>query len=264
MADFAQLVVQLELQQAQFVKGMNDAAKRLENVNNAAKKTQSGLDGLAKGFKAVQAAAAAGAAAMGAVRVGEAIIRAGDQVKTLEGQFKALTGDGARAADMLQRVFDVAARAGAPLEATGAAMARMTIALGDMGATNQQIADLTENFLKLGAVGGASGAESAAAFQQLGQALAAGKLQGDELRSVMENTPLVARAIAKELGVAVGELKKLGSEGKISAKDIANALLKVTQDVDRQFAQLPKTLEMSLNSTRGAMDKISRGIRQGI
>lgn len=247
MADFASLIVQLELQQAAFTKGMNDAAKKLDQVANSAKKTQSSLTGLQQGFQAVKVAAAAIGTAMAAVRGGEAIIRAADNLKMLQASFKALTGDATRGTDLLARVVEVADRTGAPLESTGAAMQRLTIAMKELGGTNAQVANLTETFLMLGTIGGTSTEDAARALTQLSQGLAAGALQGEELKAILEGMPLVAQAIAKELGVTIGQLKKMGSEGQISAQQVANALLKMTDQVRKEFGTMPVTLDQALN-----------------
>lgn len=247
MADFASLTVQLELQQAAFAKGMADSAKKLDQLSNSAKKTQTSLTGLQQGFAAAQRAAAAMATAFAAIKGGEAIIKAADNIKTLEASFTALTGNAAKGADMLRRVVEVADRTGSPMEDTASAMQRLTIALGGLGATNQQVADLAENFLKLGKIGGTSAADAGRALVQLAQGLGAGALAGDELKAILEGMPLVADAIAKEFGVARGELKKMGSDGQLEASRVANAILKMTQDVDKAFAGMPVTLENSLN-----------------
>ena len=247
MADMGQLVVQLELQQAQFTKGMNDAAKRLERLGSEAKKSQAGLNGLAQGFAAIQKAAAAAAAGFAAFRGFEAIVKAGDAIRNLHGSFTALLGSESRAADMLTRIFGIVERTGAPLEAVSGATQRLTIALKELGASNNQIATIAETFIKLGKVGGSSTAETAAGLQQLGQALASGKLGGDELKSIRENVPLVAQAIAQALGVTTGKLKELGEEGKLTADVVANALLKASTDAAAAFTKLPQSYEQALN-----------------
>ena len=77
---------------------------------------------------------------------------------------------------------------------------------------------------------------------QLSQAFASGRLQGDEFRSISENIPPLLDIFAKELGVTRGELKKLGSEGKITSDVIATALLKETENINEAFSQLSPTI----------------------
>jgi tape measure domain-containing protein len=247
MADFADLVVKLELQQAAFQKGMDQAARQLARVQQNAKGAQSAMGGLEAGLNGVAQAAGAAAAAFGTLKGVEAIVKAADSVRNLQGSFTALLGDASRAGDMLQRVFAIVDRTGAPLEAVGAATQRLTIALTGLGASNNQIATITETFIKLAKVGGSSAEETAAGLQQLGQALASGKLGGDELKSIRENAPLVAEAIAKGMGVTTGALKQLGEDGKLTADVVGNALIAASDSAAAAFAKLPQGFEQATN-----------------
>jgi tape measure domain-containing protein len=119
-----------------------------------------------------------------------------------------------------------------------------------MGATNKQIGTIAETFIKLGRVGGASMADVNGALVQFSQGLSSGRLQGDEFRSISERLPLVMRALSAELNVSVGELKKLGTEGKITSDVMANAMINAAKDVDGQFAKLPLTFEQATNNFR--------------
>jgi tape measure domain-containing protein len=107
-----------------------------------------------------------------------------------------------------------------------------------IGATDEQVVQLTSNILKLGAIGGGSAQEIRSGVIQLGQALASGRLQGDELRSILENLPLVARAIADGLGVGVGKLREMGKAGELTAQTVFDALLSRTDEVNRKFETL--------------------------
>lgn len=71
--------------------------------------------------------------------------------------------------------------------------------------------------------------------------MAAGKLQGDEFRSVMENAPLVADAIAKYTGKTKGQLKEMSSEGTITADVIKKAMFAAEEDIEKKFSKMPKT-----------------------
>ena len=90
-------------------------------------------------------------------------------------------------------------------------------------------------------VSGAGAQEATSAMYQLTQAMAAGKLQGDEFRSVMENAPMVAQAIAKYMNVPLGQLKELGAKGQITANIIKNALFSAGEEINEKFKTLPLT-----------------------
>ncbi|MDK1677667.1 tape measure protein, partial [Acinetobacter baumannii] len=79
-----------------------------------------------------------------------------------------------------------------------------------------------------------------------GQALASGTLRGEELNSVMEQTPALAKAIAKGMGITVGELRSVAAEGKITSQEIVKALKNVQDEVDALFAKTDITIGQSL------------------
>lgn len=116
--------------------------------------------------------------------------------------------------------------------------AQLYAALRPTGVTLKETEDAFIGFTAAARVSGATGAEASAALLQLKQALGSGVLQGDELRSIREQAPLVGQAIAKEMGVTVGELKKLGSEGKITTDIVLKALASLKdQNLDKLNAQ---------------------------
>lgn len=106
---------------------------------------------------------------------------------------------------------------------------------------NDQIIKFVEQFNKLATLSGASVYESSQAMYQLTQSMAKGKLDGDELRSVMEGMPLVAKQIAKYLDVDVGTMKELAAEGQVTAEVVRNALLSSAEETDEIFNELGYT-----------------------
>lgn len=121
------------------------------------------------------------------------------------------------------------------------AVAKMKMLAGDTFGTNQEAVGFTELLNKSLKVSGAGQAEQNSAFLQLTQAMAAGKLQGDEFRSVMENAPMVANAISQYMGVSKGELKELSSDGMITADIIKNAMFQAADDINGKFDSMPRT-----------------------
>lgn len=116
--------------------------------------------------------------------------------------------------------------------------AQLYAALRPTGVTLKETEDAFVGFTAAARVSGATSAEASAALLQLKQALGSGVLQGDELRSIREQAPLVGQAIAKEMGVTVGELKQLGSEGKITTDIVLKALATLKdQNLDKLNAQ---------------------------
>jgi tape measure domain-containing protein len=112
---------------------------------------------------------------------------------------------------------------------------RLLRASTTVGASEMEVAKVTDIVAKSLKAGGASAQEQAASLIQLGQALSSGFLQGDELRSLRENAPLLARAIAKAYGVTIGELKQLGAEGKLTSDKVFKAILSGGDEIEAAF-----------------------------
>lgn len=121
------------------------------------------------------------------------------------------------------------------------ATAKMKMLAGDAFGSNEEALGFTELLQKSLKVSGAGTSEQQSAFLQLTQAMSAGKLQGDEFRSVMENAPMVANAIAEYMGKSKGELKEMSSQGLITADIIKGAMFAAADDINGKFAQMPMT-----------------------
>ncbi|OVM44143.1 phage tail protein [Acinetobacter baumannii] len=121
--------------------------------------------------------------------------------------------------------------------------------------TMDDTARLTETVSKAVAISGASAEAADAALVQFGQALASGTLRGEELNSVMEQTPALAKAIAQGMGITVGELRSVAAEGKITSQEIVKALKNVQDEVDALFAKTDITIGQSLTLLNNEITK---------
>lgn len=152
--------------------------------------------------------------------------------------------------------------------------ARLGRALKELNPSQKQPLSATETINKAIIVSGASAASAQAALVQLGQGFASGALRGEELNSVLEQTPRLAEAIVNGMGVSVGKLKELGMQGKLTSEAIFNALISQSKTIDTEFAKMPETVARSLNVLKnnalnslasldsyvGVVDKLSSGI----
>lgn len=100
---------------------------------------------------------------------------------------------------------------------------------------------------------GASTQEASSAMRQITQALGKGIVNGDELNSIMENSPQIARMLAKHLNVSVGELKQLGKEGKISGQALYDTVLENADAIEKQFYAMPVTADRAWNSIKNTV-----------
>ncbi len=192
-----------------------------------------------------------GAAVAGGFAIGE-IVRFGDSIVGMQNKLRSLTADQGLVSSMFNDIARVAGAARAPLQETGDLYFRIARAASDLGITQQQTASITESLAKSMSMTGATAAETSGALLQLGQALQSGRFQGDELRSVLENMPIVSKAMADELGVTIGELRKLGSEGKITSDIFVRAMEKNKKAIDDAFARSVPTATQALNNLKTA------------
>ncbi|MFC0633295.1 tape measure protein [Brevundimonas balnearis] len=161
----------------------------------------------------------------------------------------ALSAAGVAAADLATRqneLVDLANETRTGTAETIALYQRLSIATAELGLSQQDTLRLTELLNKSFASSGLSTQEAASAALQLSQALASGVLQGDELRSLRENAPLVAKAIADSMGVGIGALKELGAEGKITADVIVGALFGASDQINATFDNTATTVGQAL------------------
>lgn len=167
-----------------------------------------------------------------------------DSYTQIQNRLKLTTTDQANLNAVFGELVGISQRTRSSLEANAQLYSKVAINAKELGLSQKDVLQFTESLNKTIKISGASAEEASAGVLQLGQSLASGKLQGDELRSVLENLPAVADVIAKSLGVTRGQLRALGQEGKISAQDIITAFQKARDEIDGKFNKiLPTTSE---------------------
>lgn len=153
-----------------------------------------------------------------------------------------LINDGLQTTQQLQdKIVASANRSRASYSDTANVVAKLGILAGQAFTSNDEMIAFTELMNKNFVIGGASVQEQTAAMYQLTQAMAAGRLQGDEFRSILENAPLLAQSIAKYMGKTTGELREMSSQGLITADVIKNAMFAAADETNKRFAQIPMT-----------------------
>lgn len=154
----------------------------------------------------------------------------------------AMMNDGTRTNAALQKeVMDLSNRTRTNYLENVNAVAKLGSQTEGLFKSNKELLQFQETLNKQFKLGGAGIEEQKNAMLQLTQAMASGRLQGDEYVSINENAPQLMGLIAKELGVSKSALKELSSEGKITADIIKNALLNATDETNKAFQQMPMT-----------------------
>jgi len=197
------------------------------------------------------------------VTLGTQAIRAADQYRVLQGRIAQATRDTGDFMSVSRELFEVSQRTGTALETNVALFQRMAIGAREFGAANADILKVTEAVQKLGIIGGASQSAIAAGTLQLAQGMAAGVLRAEEFNSVIENLPEVAQAIAKGMGMTVGEIRKAVLEGEVLSRDVFVSLLDQAGQVEERFSAVPTSLAQATQKLSDSFAKAS-GESQGL
>lgn len=168
---------------------------------------------------------------------GKALINATDQYTSTMSRLNMMTGGNQKASEAMYKSIAAAANR------SRGSITDMTDLVGKLGIMaksafkggNKEVVAFAEQINKLGVISGSTTQEMNAGMMQLEQSLASGKLQGDELRSVLENMPGVAKTLAQGLGVSTGELRKMGAEGKLTSDVVVQAIMRMKGQTDKDF-----------------------------
>lgn len=218
-----------------------DLARLRESVNNI----QSSVDKVSNSFATFTKALTAGLAIYGTIKT---IFQYSDALTNLDTKLKVATSSQREFEFALDSVRKIANRSRTDIDSIGSLYSRLSRAGQDFGASQGDIAKATEAIAKAMATSGANAQEASAAVIQLGQALGSGKLAGDELRSILENAPPLAKAIADGLGVSVGKLRALGEAGALSSVQVFKAILSQQDKIEKSFSKVGVTYGQALQN----------------
>ena len=153
-----------------------------------------------------------------------------------------MMNDGLQTTEELNRmIYESAQRSRGSYQQTANLVTKLGTLAGDAFSSNQEIIAFAEQLNKQMALSGTTTQEAQAAMLQLTQGLASGTLRGEELNSVLEQTPMIAQSIAKYMGVNTGEMRELASEGAITADVVKNAMFAMADEINAKFEQMPMT-----------------------
>ena len=208
-----------------------NAAAKLGEVAGATSKVASGFGSMGTVVKAVA----------GAFAVKE-FVEITDKFKNINTQLKMAIGNNGDLEKTQAALFKMSQSLNSEYGATALLYSRVAKSSESLGLSQEKLLQVTENVSKAVALSGSSASAAEAALMQFGQALASGTLRGDELNSILEQTPALARTIADGMNVTVGELRKLGAEGKITSEALAKAILSQTEALVQMMGQREKTI----------------------
>ncbi len=187
-----------------------------------------------------------------AVSIAREFVAQSDAMTLVNARLRQASTTAAEFRDLQRDLFSSAQRLGGSYVELAASAARMTPAIQALGGGAREAAKLAEIVIATAKIQGSTAQEAAAAAQQFAQALGSGVLQGDELKSILENNQKLARLLAEGLGVGVGQLKQMGAEGKLTSDAVASAVLKSYQKIQAEAANIPMTFEAGMQRLQNA------------
>ncbi|ETJ02461.1 MAG: Tape measure protein [Veillonella dispar DORA_11] len=201
-------------------------------------------------MNATKSGAAFGAAAIGIEAAGRAMkdmavsaVQTTDQLTQIRARINLINDGSQSTAEIMDKIYSAANRSRGSYLDMADSVAKLNMLAKDAFSSNDEAIYFVEQLNKQFKISGASVEETTSAMYQLTQAMAAGKLQGDEFHSIMENAPMLAQSIASEMGLTVGQLKEMSSQGLITADIIKEALFNSAEETNAKFAEIPMTFQ---------------------
>lgn len=227
----------------QLANGANNATGKMQQFINATNSAKSGWGGFLASFTGNFFA---DLAMRGISMVTGAITELNEtanEFNSIRARLNLITNDQGNAVALNEKIYESAIRARGGYMEMAEATAQLSMSAHDAFPDPREAVSFMEGIQKLFVIGGASKSSQKSAMLQLTQGMASGQLQGDEFRSIAENAPIIENMIAKTMGVSRGELKKLASEGAVTAEVIKKSIMDNMPEIEAQFAKMPKTFD---------------------
>ena len=183
-----------------------------------------------------------------------------DEIGGLESRIADVTKTSGDYNQVLEKVIDSADSAGVKLNTTATLFTRLSMGRDELGATNEQIITLGETVQKLGVLSGATQKELDGALLQFSQSMSSGIVQGQEFNSIMEQAPAIFIEVAKQMKTTTGALRSTMLAGDLLAKDVFDALMKSTDDVNQRFKDMGDFAYQAENRLSNAFKLVVRSV----
>lgn len=249
MANDLELALRIRSDVQKALRDMREMAEGTRNVGRQAEGGARGLDRMAKSGERAGSVFRQLRGVLATIGIGllvREVLRADDAYASLQGRLRLVVADEKQLARIEGELFQSAQRARASYEGTVDLYARLARSTQALKVSEDELLEVTETINQSIVVSGANSQAASAALFQLGQGFASGALRGEELNSVLEQTPRLAQAIADGLGITIGELRKMGAEGKLTSAAVFGALRNQRETLEREFQQMPRTVGQAM------------------
>lgn len=231
MADFP---IDVVINPDKAISGGRRAEQSIDGIDQAAQRTQRSIERVTNVVKTMVAAFSA-----------REIIRLVDTFTNLQNRLRLVTNSTQQLTQVTDSLLEISNRTRNSFEATTELYAKFSLGTRDLGLSQDRLLKIVESVNKAVVLSGADAAAASGGLRQLAQGLQSGTLRGDELVSVLEGLPRVAQAIADGMGVPLGALRELGSQGRITATDVIDAFEKAEQQLTDEFSTAVITVGQS-------------------
>lgn len=187
------------------------------------------------------------------------LVRVVDAYTSINARLRLATRSSQELAQAQRELYSIAQRNGQALADVAGFYIKIADPVRQMGLSQREGLQVAEAVSQSLRISGASVSESTAALQQFAQALGKGVVNGDELTSILENAPRLARAIADGLGVPVGKLKDLGEQGALTSAKVLAAVKQQIPAINREAAQIPLTIGGAVTNVQSAFQRYIGG-----
>lgn len=222
--------------------GADRAARDIRGLGAGAKDAAAGLGGVGSALGSLKRIVAGGAL----LALGREAIRTADAYTELTNRIRVVTRSEREAVAVRSDLFQIANRTRGSVTSLSEVYGRLALTTESLGLSQREVLQLTESLQQATVLSGASAQSASAALIQLSQGLGAGALRGEELNSVLENTPVIAQVIADQLGVNIGQLRKMGAEGKITGRQVVDAFASAREELAQRFGKAVPTVAQAM------------------
>jgi lambda family phage tail tape measure protein len=246
VADVTSLVLAVDSRQAR------TAAADLDRLTASGRRVEGAADTIRRSFRGL--GAALGVVSAGAIV--RAVVEQADAYSRLNARLRLVTASAGEFTRAQASIFEIAQRTRTGLGETAGLFGSLARSTEGLGKSQSEVLGVTETINQALQVSGTNAQSAAAALVQLGQGFASGTLRGEELNSVLEQAPRLAKAIADGLGVPIGKLRELGQQGKLTSQEVFNALQRSAGAIESEFRRLPLTVSSASTQAANALQKL--------
>lgn len=248
----ANLRVRISADLADIKQGLGVLRGDLAKVRSDAAKSAPDLSAWRSGLRQMRTELAGLAAAYLSLRSLRALASVSDEASNISARLRVATKSQEEFNRAQSETFAIAQRTRTDWQETASLYSRISQSAGSLGLGQEDTLKLTEAVSKALAISGATGEEAAGVMRQFGQALGNGRVQAEEFNSISDSGQRIVSSLARQLGIATSQVKGYVNAGKVSSRDLAQALLTDAASINQEYTKIPTTISGAVTQIRNA------------